>query len=59
MALIRLRDDVTGRRSLGSGWESTVREMQHDINVLVNQYFEERLRAIPEVNAYLDALAGP
>jgi hypothetical protein len=56
MALIRLRDDVTGRKSLGSGWESTLREMQRDINTLVNQFFEERLRAIPAVNDYLDSL---
>jgi hypothetical protein len=56
MALIRLRDDITGRKSLGSGWESTLREMQTDINSLVNEFFEERLRAIPEVNAYLDTL---
>jgi hypothetical protein len=56
MALIRLRDDVTGRKSLGSGWESTLREMQADIDQLVNQFFEARLRAIPEVNDYLDGL---
>jgi len=55
MALLRLRDDITGRRSMGSAWESTLREMQRDINKLVNLFFEERLRAIPEVNAYLDA----
>jgi hypothetical protein len=56
MALIRLRDDITGRKSLGSGWESTLREMQADIDQLVNQFFEARLRAIPEVNDYLDSL---
>lgn len=56
MALIRLRDDITGRKSLGSAWESSLREMQTNINSLVNQFFEERLRAIPEVNAYLSAL---
>jgi hypothetical protein len=54
MALLRLRDDITGRKSLGSAWESTLREMQTDINKLVNQFFEVRLRAIPAVNAYLD-----
>jgi hypothetical protein len=56
MALIRLRDDVTGRKSLGSAWESTLREMQRDLNGLVNQFFEARLRAIPEVDAYLNRL---
>jgi hypothetical protein len=57
MALIRLRDDITGRKSLGSGWESTLRQMQADINKLVNQFFEERLRAIPEVRDYIDSLS--
>lgn len=57
MALIRLRDDITGRKSLGSGWESTLRQMQADINKLVNKFFEERLRAIPEVRDYIDSLA--
>jgi hypothetical protein len=56
MAFLRLRDDVTGRKSLGSAWESTLREMQHDINSLVNRFFEARLRAIPEVDAYLNML---
>jgi hypothetical protein len=56
MSLIRIRDDVTGRKTLGSGWESTLREMQADIGGLVNKYFEERLRAIPQVNAYIDML---
>lgn len=57
MALIRLRDDITGRKSLGSGWESTLRQMQANINKLVNQFFEERLRAIPEVCDYIDNLS--
>ncbi|MDX1616258.1 MAG: hypothetical protein R3300_18235 [Candidatus Promineifilaceae bacterium] len=57
MALLRVRDDLSGRRSLGSAWESTLREMQGNINGLVNDYFEERLRAIPQVNAYLESLA--
>ncbi len=56
MALLRLRDDVTGRKSLGSAWESTLREMQRDINSLVNQFFEGRLRGIPEVDDYLNML---
>jgi hypothetical protein len=56
MSLIRIRDDVTGRRTLGSGWEATLREMQADIGGIVNTYFEERLRAIPQVDAYIDML---
>lgn len=56
MSLLRLRDDITGRKALGSKWEATLREMQTGINGLVNQYFEERLRAIPQVSAYIDTL---
>lgn len=57
MSLIRLRDDVTGHRALGSQYESTLREMQANINSLVNHYFEGRLRAIPSVDDYLNTLA--
>jgi len=57
MSLIRLRDHITGRRDLGTAWEGTLTEMQSDISGLVNHYFEERLRAIPEVSGYLDTLA--
>lgn len=57
MSLIRLRDDITGRKKLEHEWEATLREMQASINGVVNQYFEERLRAIPRVASYLDSIA--
>jgi hypothetical protein len=57
MNLLRLRDDITGRKALGHEWEGTLRQMQADINGLVNQYFEERLLAIPQVREYMEALA--
>ncbi len=56
MSLIRLRDDITGHRTLGSQWESTLREMQTNINSLVNNYFEARLQAVPQVSEYLASL---
>lgn len=56
MSLIRLRDDITGRQKLDHEWEATLRAMQASINGVVNQYFEQRLRAIPEVATYLDNL---
>lgn len=56
MSLLRIRDDVTGRKVLASEWEATLREMQADIGGLVNQYFEERLRALPQVAEYIDML---
>ncbi len=57
MSLIRVRDDVTGRKALGSEWEATLRAMQADIGGIVNSYFEEKLRAIPQVDEYIDMLA--
>ena len=56
MSLIRLRDDITGRKALGAEWEGTLRAMQTSLNSLVNTFFERQLRAIPQVSAYLDAL---
>ncbi len=56
MSLLRVRDDLTGRRDLGPEWEGTLREMQAGINSLVNQFFEGRLRAVAAVASYLEAL---
>ncbi len=56
MALLRLRDDITGHKSLGGAWESTLRDMQRDIDSLVNRFFEGRLRDFPGVSEYLDLL---
>ena len=57
IARIRLLDDVTVRNSMGRGRESTLRELQHGINILVVLFFEERSRAMSEVNTYLGTLA--
>jgi hypothetical protein len=56
MSLLRLRDHVTGRKTLGGEWRSLLLDMQGDIDTLVNQYFEERLRSIPQLGEYLDSL---
>jgi hypothetical protein len=56
MSLIRLRDDVTGRTDLGAAWGDMLNAMQSHIDSLVNQYFMERLRGIPQVRQYLDSL---
>ncbi|MBN2469323.1 MAG: hypothetical protein JXN59_01265 [Anaerolineae bacterium] len=56
MSLLRLRDHVTGLDNLDSEWEGTLREMQGALNKTVDQYFEERLRALPGIAAYLDDL---
>ncbi len=57
MSLIRLRDHVTGLDNLDSEWEGTLRQMQGQLNAMVDEYFEERLRALPSIAAYLDDLA--
>ncbi len=56
MSLIRLRDDITGRKALGSEFEQTVRDMQEKIDGLVNQYFETNLKAVPDIAEYLNQL---
>lgn len=56
LSFIRLRDDLTGRRDLGSGWESLLFEMQGKIEALVNETFQEKLLGIPGVADYLDTL---
>lgn len=58
MELLRLRDDVTGRRKLGQDWVPAVVEAQGKINALVSGFFEERLRGLPQIDAYLNGLRG-
>ncbi len=47
----------TSRPLCYTSWEGTLRQMQADINGLVNQYFKKRLLAIPQVREYMEALA--
>lgn len=56
MSLLRLRDHVTGVEALDHAWEGTLRQMQSQLNGMVSQYFEDRLRALPTIAAYLDGL---
>jgi hypothetical protein len=56
MSLIRLRDHITGRRALSSEWEDILNEMQGHIDEMVNRFFGDRLRAIPQVNAYMESI---
>jgi hypothetical protein len=60
-ALLRLRDDLTGRRSLGSERQVLLRTSCMRVGALVNHYFEERLFLLPEILEYVDALTqdGP
>jgi hypothetical protein len=56
-ALLRLRDDLTGRRALGAERQVLLRASYVRVGALVNHYFEERLFLLPEIVAYVEALA--
>ena len=55
-ALLKLRDDLTGRRSLGEQRKQVLQDSYRDVAGLVNRYFEERLLVLPEIVDYLDTL---
>jgi hypothetical protein len=58
MAMIRLRDDITGRMDLGDGWNELIADSRGKVEGLVNEFFKAKLLAIPEVEEFLDSLEG-
>ncbi|MBN1810692.1 MAG: hypothetical protein JXA14_02530 [Anaerolineae bacterium] len=56
MALIRLRDDLTGRTDLGEGWGELISDSRAKVESLVNEFFKAKLLGIPEVKEFLDSL---
>ncbi|MBN1657820.1 MAG: hypothetical protein JXA93_05430 [Anaerolineae bacterium] len=56
-ALLRLRDDLSGRRDLGEEWETILHASYKQVGDLVNHYFQERLFVMPEIASYVDGLA--
>jgi len=58
MALIRLRDDVTGRVDLGDDWGVLIAESRAKTEELVNRFFEEKLLGIPDVREFIESLDG-
>ena len=56
MALIRLRDDVTGRVDLGADWSTVIADSRAKVEQLVNEFFEAKLLGIPEVREFLEGL---
>jgi len=56
MALIRLRDDVTGRVDLGEDWSPLIADSRAKVEGLVNEFFKAKLLGIPEVEEFLDSL---
>jgi hypothetical protein len=55
-ALLKLRDDLSGRRDLGEARDELVTEWVLVIGGLVNDYFRERLFLMPEIVEYLESL---
>ena len=56
MALIRLRDDITGRVKLGKDWSTLITDSRAKVEELVNEFFKVKLLGIPEVQEFLDSL---
>ena len=56
MALIRLRDDITGRVDLGEDWAALIADSRAKVEQLVNEFFKAKLLGIPEVREFLDEL---
>jgi hypothetical protein len=55
-ALLKLRDDLSGRRALGEERDELLRESYLQVGILVNKYFEARLRLMPEIVEYIESL---
>jgi hypothetical protein len=56
MALIRLRDDITGRVDLGDDWDALIVKSRAKTEELVNKFFETKLLGIPDAREFLDSL---
>jgi hypothetical protein len=55
-ALLKLRDDLSGRRELGEARDEVVNESVLVIGGLVSDRFRERLFLMPEIVTYLESL---
>lgn len=53
MAMLKLRDVVSGREDMGAPWVSALETSRNAVAALVNAYFREKLYAIPPVAEYL------
>lgn len=57
MALIRLRDDITGRVDLDADdWDALIAQSRAKTEELVNEFFKAKLLGIPDVREFLDSL---
>ena len=55
-ALLKLRDDLSGRRELGEERGLLLTESYEQVGGLVNEYFQARLFLLPEIVEYLESL---
>ena len=58
MALIRLRDEVTGRARPGVVWGEVLGDVRRRCSVLINEFFRSRLLGLPRIASYVDTLKG-
>ena len=59
MALLRLRDDITGWMELGDERGPLISDSRQKVEHLVNTYFEDKLLAIPDARDFIEALRRP
>lgn len=53
MALLKLRDVISGRTQLSDDWVGAIETSRQNVAQMVNAYFREKLYAIPPVADYL------
>ena len=56
MALLRLRDDITGWMELGDDRGSLISDSRLKVESLVNAFFKEKLLSIPQAREFLNRL---
>lgn len=58
MAMIQLRDSISGRKKIEGGASNLITESRVNVEELVNVFFEEKLMAIPGVPEFIHDLEG-
>jgi len=57
MALLRLRDDITGWEELAENRDKVIGDSRTRVEEVVNEFFGAKLLGIPEVREFLETLA--
>ncbi len=58
MALLRLRDDITGWTELGDDRGAFIAQSRRQVEGLVNEYFQEKVLGIPDARDFIAALGS-